>query len=259
MSPKELQELKEWISTQSDKYLLKIVNVDSKDYRKEAVEFARGELEKRGLSSNLKAAPATTLTLSPDESEKQVALNSETKTTVCKFCGFALSSTAAECPGCGYGTSYGLWLEEEKELEKIAAKNAITLINCPACNSEVSNQAAACPKCGHPIKDPEPVKVSTSRPFVPLKKKNVPTSRMPVIGWIIIGFLVGAFIGFQLRPSVPLVGQLPFDVVISQGSNLRGLDRMLVSSAQASFNIMIVGGVLGAIVGAIIGGFRAKK
>jgi uncharacterized OB-fold protein len=149
--------------------------------------------------------------------------------------------------------------QEIREWEKLITKSAIALINCPACNSEVSNQAIACPKCGHPIKDPEPVQVSKSNTFTPVTKGNSSSSRSPILSWAVIGFLVGGCIGFQLRPSVPLVGQLPFDVVISQGSNLRGADHLLIPFAQASFNEMLTGAILGAIIGIIIGAVRSKK
>ena len=65
----------------------------------------------------------------------------------------------------------------------------------------------------------------------------------------VVGFLVGAVLGFLLRPSVPIIGQLPFTVVITRGSNLEGLDRMLVSTACTSFNYMLFGGIIAAFVG----------
>lgn len=69
----------------------------------------------------------------------------------------------------------------------------------------------------------------------------------------ITGFLVGGFIGFLLRPAAFLVGQLPFETVIARGSNLSGLDKLLVSTAQTSFNYMLVGAILGAVAGFVIG------
>jgi hypothetical protein len=63
MSPKELRELRERISKQSDEDLLKIVNVDFKDYRKETVGFARAELEKRDLTHRIKIGPTSLATL----------------------------------------------------------------------------------------------------------------------------------------------------------------------------------------------------
>lgn len=69
----------------------------------------------------------------------------------------------------------------------------------------------------------------------------------------VAGFFVGGGIGFLLRPSAFLVGQLPFETVIARGSNLSGIDRLLVSTAQTSFNYMMVGAILGAIGGLVIG------
>ena len=69
----------------------------------------------------------------------------------------------------------------------------------------------------------------------------------------IVGFFVGGFIGFLLRPSAFLVGQLPFGTVITRGSNLSGLDRLLISTAETSFNYLMVGALLGAAGGFVIG------
>jgi hypothetical protein len=67
----------------------------------------------------------------------------------------------------------------------------------------------------------------------------------------IAGLLIGSIVGFLLRASVPLMGQLPFTTVITRGANLRGLDQLLLGYARTSFNYLIAGMVLGAIVGLI--------
>jgi hypothetical protein len=67
----------------------------------------------------------------------------------------------------------------------------------------------------------------------------------------IVGLLIGGVVGFLLRPSVPLMGQLPFTTVITRGANLRGLDQLLLGYARSSFNYVVAGIVLGAIVGLI--------
>lgn len=64
-----------------------------------------------------------------------------------------------------------------------------------------------------------------------------------------LGAIVGGAIGFALRPSAFLVGQLPFGVVITRGANLRGLDALLVPIAQQSFNYLLAGVIVGGIVG----------
>jgi hypothetical protein len=67
----------------------------------------------------------------------------------------------------------------------------------------------------------------------------------------IVGLLIGGVVGFLLRPSVPLMGQLPLTTVITRGANLRGLDQLLLGYARSSFNYMVAGVVLGALVGLI--------
>ena len=67
----------------------------------------------------------------------------------------------------------------------------------------------------------------------------------------ITGLLIGGLVGFLLRPSVPLIGQLPFSTVISRGANLRGLDQLLLGYARTSFNYLLAGLVLGAVIGLI--------
>ena len=68
----------------------------------------------------------------------------------------------------------------------------------------------------------------------------------------IAGFLIGSVVGFLLRPSVPLMGQLPFTTVITRGANLRGLDQLLLGYARTSFNYVIAGMITGAVVGLIV-------
>ena len=67
----------------------------------------------------------------------------------------------------------------------------------------------------------------------------------------IVGLLIGGAVGFLLRPSVPLMGQLPFTTVITRGANLRGLDQLLLGYARSSFNYVVAGVVLGALIGLI--------
>ena len=64
--------------------------------------------------------------------------------------------------------------------------------------------------------------------------------------YIVGGLLLGAFVGFLLRPS-GMLGQLPLEVVLTRGSALQGFDALLVPLAQQSFNYMLAGGIIGAI------------
>lgn len=51
----------------------------------------------------------------------------------------------------------------------------------------------------------------------------------------IVGFIAGGVLGFLYRPSAFLVGQLPLDVVITRGANLKGMDQMLIPLASIIF------------------------
>ncbi len=79
--------------------------------------------------------------------------------------------------------------------------------------------------------------------------------------WILafIGFILGASIGYIYRPPALFIGQLPFDVVITRGGNLKGLDQIYLEIAKTSFNYLLTGGIAGAIVGAIAGMQITKK
>lgn len=91
----------------------------------------------------------------------------------------------------------------------------------------------------------------SSLSFTPVKQR--------VGMFIAAGIVVGAFIGFLLRPSVQLVGQLPFSAVITRGSELQGLDQILIPAARTSFNYLLVGGIVGAIAGFVATKLMTKK
>lgn len=80
-----------------------------------------------------------------------------------------------------------------------------------------------------------------------------------VLGLTILGLFLGGMIGFLLRPSVMLVGQLPFGTVITRGANLAGLDRLLISAAQTSFNYLLAGAIIGAVIGLGLGYFLISR
>jgi hypothetical protein len=75
----------------------------------------------------------------------------------------------------------------------------------------------------------------------------------------VIGIVLGAVVGFLFRPSVFLIGQLPFSIVILRGANLSGMDAVLVPAAQASFNQMLFLAVVGGGLGFGIGVARSLK
>ncbi len=72
------------------------------------------------------------------------------------------------------------------------------------------------------------------------------------------GFLLGALVGYLYRPPAFLIGQLPFDVVISRGTSLKGFDQVYIPAAETSFNYLLGGGVAGAVAG-IVAALVLKK
>jgi len=87
----------------------------------------------------------------------------------------------------------------------------------------------------------------------------VDNSNGPIIGIGIAGFLIGGLIGFLARPSAFIIGQLPFDAVITRGASLKGMDQLLVPLAQQSFNTMLIYAIIGGIGGIVIGYFVQRK
>jgi hypothetical protein len=69
-------------------------------------------------------------------------------------------------------------------------------------------------------------------------------------GWIgVAGAGVGPLVAYLLRPSAPLVGQLPLWTVLTRGMLLDGPDSILRPLAEASFNYMFGGLILGLAAG----------
>jgi hypothetical protein len=79
-----------------------------------------------------------------------------------------------------------------------------------------------------------------------------------MVGLGVLGFFIGGFVGFLLRPSGALVGQLPFGDVINRGANLKGLQELLLPLAQTSFNYLLAGAVATAVIGMTVGYFLSK-
>jgi small basic protein len=88
---------------------------------------------------------------------------------------------------------------------------------------------------------------------------HVPSAASSVVTWGIAGLVAGVAVGLLTRPSIPLVGQLPIDVVLTRGANLTGMDQLLKSAAEQSFNQVLVVGIIGAIVAALIGAYLAHQ
>lgn len=75
----------------------------------------------------------------------------------------------------------------------------------------------------------------------------------------IVGLAVGASVGYFYRPPAFLVGQLPFDVVITRGGSLQGFEQIYLHVARTSFNYLLAGGVIGATLGIVGGIFLSKR
>ena len=69
---------------------------------------------------------------------------------------------------------------------------------------------------------------------------------------IAVGAVLGGLVGFLMRPAIPLLGQLPFETVITRGSQLSGFDLLLRSTAEQSFNYVLMGTIAGALVGYLL-------
>jgi hypothetical protein len=95
------------------------------------------------------------------------------------------------------------------------------------------------------------VAIATAAVWVGEVRINMdPGARM--ISLPLAGGLLGGSLGFVLRPTNPLVGQLPLGTVITRGAYLEGMDRLIVPLAEYSFNVMLGGLLAGAIAGALI-------
>ncbi|HZG51029.1 MAG TPA: hypothetical protein VEZ40_02735 [Pyrinomonadaceae bacterium] len=85
------------------------------------------------------------------------------------------------------------------------------------------------------------------------------TSRTLKIVPGLIGLAVGGVVGFLLRPSAFLVGQLPLGVVVTRGEYLSGIDRLYKQTAELSFNYVLVGAITGVVLGVVLGYFIPKE
>jgi hypothetical protein len=123
-------------------------------------------------------------------------------------------------------------------------------VYCSNCGSVISGDARFCAKCGGAQQLRAPVYAPPAGVPAPVATAPQP-QYAPLLA--VAGFFAGAFVGFLARPSIPLLGQLPFSIVITRGANLGGLDLLLRPMAEDSFNRMLLAGVVGAVAGCIIG------
>lgn len=133
---------------------------------------------------------------------------------------------------------------------------------CPTCGAKIPDGTKFCGQCGQALAATQsPVTTPTAAP-VTTPPQHVSTSRPSASRrtglMLATGFLVGGFIGFLMRPSVILIGQLPFETVVTRGSALSGIDQLLVPTAQQSFNVTFVGALLGTAGGFGLSRFLVK-
>lgn len=142
---------------------------------------------------------------------------------------------------------------------------------CASCGTGLSPDWNHCPKCGqakatHTLSPatttliqeiflPEPAS-QRSRIF---DDDDDPEDRAgSILPWSLFGIIAGGLIGFLLRPSIPIVGQLPFSVVITRGSNLDGVSQLLLhSTAQTSFDYMAIGALVGTFITTLFASFKS--
>ena|SRR5579883_79595 len=118
---------------------------------------------------------------------------------------------------------------------------------CPGCGTDVHIDNDYCDACGHVFsKGPDG---GVERPIQP-GQPTQSASGSNALMFSICGLVAGSVISFLMRPAVPFVGQLPLDTVLARGTNLQGLDRLLVSVAETSFNYLVLGAILGGGAGA---------
>lgn len=134
---RELADLQERMSAQTDSDLLRIINVDFKDYREEAIDLARAELERRGVPQPPRPKPNKKIerhVSSPVIETTEIAAASS---DLCSNCVASLDDDAKFCPSCAAPVSP----------------------RCPSCGKTVSADARFCKYCASELTQ----KVSTVR------------------------------------------------------------------------------------------------
>lgn len=126
---------------------------------------------------------------------------------------------------------------------------------CSHCGSAISGDDVFCRTCGaaQQRRATRPAQQAANAPVVIVAEPPATGRAHRAVPLAVAGFLIGGLIGFMMRPSVIFIGQLPFGTVITRGSNLTGIDQLLRSTAENSFNQMLTAAVLGAVAGVIVG------
>ncbi len=121
---------------------------------------------------------------------------------------------------------------------------------CTHCGATISADDTFCRGCGVAQRgEPAP----RTSPAVGIASPQGSAAAPLALPLAAAGLFVGGTIGFVLRPSAFLIGQLPFGTVISGGANLTGLDMLLRPVAESSLHLMVAVALIGAVVGGIVG------
>ena len=121
-------------------------------------------------------------------------------------------------------------------------------MSCVGCGMEIAQGVKFCAACGTAA-------LSQVRVGSPVTPGSATAVRIDAPVWLfcVVGGLVGAIGGYLTRPSAFLVGQLPFETVITGGATLRGFDQLLVPVAQQSLNQMVTWAIVCAVLGGVAG------
>jgi hypothetical protein len=115
---------------------------------------------------------------------------------------------------------------------------------CPHCGTRLIAGAKFCSGCGTAV-----AAVTADAAVEVQKSPSSPRTRLNPAVLALAGLVVGGLLGFQMRPAVMFIGQLPFETVMTRGAGLTGIDQIMRSTAQQSFNVLLVGALAGGFVG----------
>ncbi len=74
------------------------------------------------------------------------------------------------------------------------------------------------------------------------------TRRFPVFA--VVGAVIGGILGFLARPSIPIIGRLPLDAVLTRASTYHGLASGYIHQvADRSLGVLVLGVALGGVIG----------
>ncbi len=81
-------------------------------------------------------------------------------------------------------------------------------------------------------------------------KKN---AKKTLVGLGALGVLLGGFIGFLSRPASPIAGRVSLLDALTRGASLEGVNQVMINLAERSFDIMLIGALIGLAVGVVLG------